>query len=164
MSTSLLILTGAILLFIPFVLRPIIERIAENKKRHLFCVTNFLNSAPTMVSNSLITDPQAKLLMMIADKIDEPRFVLPFMAALIEHRKKTPKRTAEQLAFSDSVDALPDDLRTGFNATLAHGLLAISYSSFLFGGLLRAVWLKPVGMPERSTDAPIFAYRAFAHC
>jgi hypothetical protein len=158
MSTLLLIAIGSLLLFITFVVRPVAASMARNKQKHNHCVSKFLEATPALISDERIPAPLAELLFAVSTKIDEPGFVIPLAGAIMD------KNTRRARPISQEMDAMDAELRMEFNQTLAYGLLSISYSSYLFGWILRSVWLKPVGMPERSTDAPYFASRAFAHC
>jgi len=164
MTTFLLYLIGTTLLAVPLVLRPLLKSLAQNKARHLHCVTTFFDLAPKLAADPRLPDRQAELLHIVAQKIDKAPFVLSFIAGMIQHRKNGTRKSEGQISFNKEVDALPDDLKKSFTDAMASGILGISYSSVLFGGVLRSIWFEPVGLPQRSIDAPIFAYRGLAHC
>lgn len=164
MSTFLIYFTGLVLLATPFVVLPLLKSMAGNKAKQLHCVTNFFDKAPKLAADERLPQRHANMLALLGKRIDDSGFVLGFIRGMIEHRKNGGRKSVDQIEFNRTVDALPDDLRSEFREAVAYGLIAMSYSSFCFGGVLRAIWFEPVGMPQRSVDAPMFAYRGLAHC
>jgi hypothetical protein len=164
MNTFLLYLVGIILVAVPFALLPLLRALSANKACHLASVTAFFDLAPKLAADPRLPDKFAILIQMIAAKIDDGRCVPTLINGIMRDRKNGGRKSDDQITFNKAIDDLPEDIRKDLSSALAYGLLAMSYSSFLFGGLLRNVWFRPVGMPQRTVDAPLFAYRGLAHC
>lgn len=164
MNILFLVLGGCVLLAIPFVFLPLLHRLSEGRHRYAQCVAMFYDLAPGLAANETLSDGQVAMLRLISDNIDRPQIIFQIISAMIGTRSKATAKTAAQLTFDREVEELPEDLRNKFQTALTSGLLGLSYSAPLRGWLLRTIWLNPVGMPQRTIDAPHFAFRAFAPC
>jgi hypothetical protein len=162
--TVYLVAISAALLVVAFVIRPIFTWLAKDKKIQLEGVNRFTSSATNMIADPDFPEPLVKVLFHISESLDNPKTVHRFIKAWLGGRVISSDSAAHR-EFDDAMASLSKEARMRYQLTLAIGLIAMSYSAPFAGLALRHLLFKPVGMPERSEDAPLFAYTtARSHC
>lgn len=166
MGSLMLIAIGAALLLMAFVFVPVMRHLTKMKASQLACVTKFYELAPKLVADDRLPKSFAEMLSMISRDIESRRIVRILLRAWVRGDIGNHRPAREQKAFMTEVNSLPDDLRTQFLLALAVGLISITYASPIGGAILRRLLFTPIGMPERTDDAPRFALALgiHAHC
>jgi hypothetical protein len=159
MSALVLCIVGGILLSVPFILRPVIKNLAELKDTQLKFVTAFYKSAPALVANEAVPERIVEMLGFISRNISKRRAVYHLLGAWLRGDIGSHVCDEDTLEFKAILNSMPDDLRRKTEITIAVGLMAMTFASPIGGAIFRRLLLYPVGMPDRTDDAPMFVCR-----
>jgi hypothetical protein len=138
--------------------RPILQRFATVEANHLDIITRFYESAPRLIGSEDLPPQLAQFLLTMSNDMNNPHIVRLALVNWLRGRFSQRPKSAHRERFFRSVEALPQHLRDEYCGTLATGLIAMTYCSPIFGSVLRHLLFMPVGMPQRSDDAPRFTF------
>lgn len=138
--------------------------LARTKTHQLECITKFYELAPGLIADERVPDSLVGILSGISRSIDHRRvayhlFGLWFRGELGKNGNRTGR--AE---FFDTMNSLPQDVRKRMSTAFAYAIIAATYSAPFIGAILRRALFSPVGMPQRTEDAPHFTYDAIIDC
>ena len=164
-ATPFLILSiGAALLSVPLIVVPTIKWRTREKATQLKYVSRFFELAPKIVSDERLPYSLVEVLEMVSHSITDRSIVSHLLWSWLFGRMGKQGRTEKQVIFNKSVNDLPPELRDRVATAFAYGLVGVTYSAPLAGTVLRRLLFSPVGMPQRTDDAPMFAYQAIQDC
>lgn len=157
MSNIILIAIFAALMTLALFAIPMLRRARIVARARAKAADQFYDRAQRILKSDQTTDAIADAIVLLGNAQQDSKFIRIFALMWLTGRLSDTSRAGPTSEFAKDYLAAPAELQTLIQEALAIGFVNSTYTSAIFGNVVRWFLLRPVGMPNNTNDAPRFA-------